>query len=116
MVYRTLGRLDGQSAIADAVVSAPGPRLLILNTVQSAAVMARYLRETGRDVLHISTALCPTDRERVLACIRSRLAETGTHDWTLVATSLVEAGLDLSFRSAFRERFSAASLIQIGGG
>jgi CRISPR-associated endonuclease/helicase Cas3 len=32
-----------------------------------------------------------------------------------VATSLVEAGVDLSFRSAFRERFSAASLIQIGG-
>ena len=36
-------------------------------------------------------------------------------DWTLVATSCVEAGVDLSFRTNLRERFSAASLIQVGG-
>ncbi len=29
--------------------------------------------------------------------------------------ALVEAGVDLSFRSGWRERFSAASLIQVGG-
>ncbi|MFH0851512.1 MAG: CRISPR-associated protein, partial [Candidatus Peregrinibacteria bacterium] len=34
---------------------------------------------------------------------------------TLVATSCVEAGMDFSFRTGFRERASAASLIQIGG-
>ena len=33
----------------------------------------------------------------------------------MVATSCVEAGVDLSFRTAFRERFSTASLIQVGG-
>jgi CRISPR-associated endonuclease/helicase Cas3 len=33
----------------------------------------------------------------------------------MVATSCVEAGVDLSFRAAFRERFSTASLIQVGG-
>jgi CRISPR-associated endonuclease/helicase Cas3 len=115
VIYRTLGRLDGPKAIAHAVLAAPGPRLLILNTVQSAAVMASHLRETGHEVLHISTALCPTDRERVLERIRLRLADEGKRDWTLVATSLVEAGIDLSFRSALRERFSTASLIQVGG-
>ena len=36
-------------------------------------------------------------------------------EWTLVATSLVEAGIDISFRTALRERFSTSSLIQIGG-
>jgi CRISPR-associated endonuclease/helicase Cas3 len=32
-----------------------------------------------------------------------------------VATSCVEAGVDLSFRCAFRERFATASIIQVGG-
>ena len=115
VAYGTLGRLNGPDGIAEAVLAEPGPRLLIMNTVQSAAVMARHMRLTSQDVLHISTALCPTDRETVLERIRLRLADRADRDWTLVATSLVEAGVDLSFRSAFRERFSAASLIQVGG-
>jgi CRISPR-associated endonuclease/helicase Cas3 len=97
------------------VLAAPGPRLVILNTVQSAAVVARHMRRGNHDVLHISTALCPADRESVLDRIKLRLKDKMDSDWTLVATSLVEAGVDLSFHSAFRERFSAASLIQVGG-
>lgn len=115
VMYCRLGRLDGPETIANTVADAKGPRLLILNTVQSAAVMARHFRETDRDVLHISTALCPADREKMLDRIRQRLNDRTDTDWTLVATSLVEAGVDLSFRTAFRERFSTASLIQVGG-
>lgn len=91
-----------------------GPRLVILNTVQSAAVVANQMRQAGHDVLHLSTALTPCDRERILNCVKSRL-DSSNGDWTLVATSCVEAGVDLSFRTALRERFSAASLIQVGG-
>ncbi|WP_425396493.1 hypothetical protein [Aeoliella sp.] len=36
-------------------------------------------------------------------------------DWVLVATSCVEAGVDLSFQAAFRERFAAASTLQTAG-
>ncbi len=50
-------RFDGPSSLAAAVVAAPGPRLLVMNTVQSAALMARYMKKEGHDVLHISTAL-----------------------------------------------------------
>ena len=95
-----------------------GPRLVILNTVQSAAAIARQLRNDGLDVLHLSTALCPKDRERILKSVEDRLAEERrgqSRDWTLVATSCVEAGVDLSFRNAFREACSVASLIQVGG-
>ncbi len=113
--YRTLERLDGPDGIATAVLGAPGPRLVILNTVQSAAVVARHMCRVKHDVLHISTALCPADREVVLQRIELRLQDKSDSDWTLVATSLVEAGINFSFRSAFRERFSAASLIQVGG-
>ena len=115
--YATLSRLDGPDALAAAVLASPGPRLLVMNTVQSAAVMARTLRAQGRDVLHISTALAPAHRAAILAAVSRRLAPGSGYpaDWTLVATSMMEAGVDLSFRTCFRERFSTASLIQIGG-
>jgi CRISPR-associated endonuclease/helicase Cas3 len=91
-----------------------GPRLLIVNTVQTAAVVARSMRGRGHDVLHLSTALAPTHRDLVVSRIKQRLRD-GVEDWTLVATSCVEAGMDFSFRSGFRERASTASLIQVGG-
>ncbi len=95
----------------------PGPRLLIVNTVQSAAVIADKLRETrGRSyVEHLSTSLCPRDRKKTLNHIKQRLSNNEDHDWTLVATSCVEAGVDLSFRTGLRERCSLNSLIQTGG-
>ena len=120
--YEHAWRFKNVQALGAAVQSRPGPRLVILNTVQSAAVVARAMREAGSDVLHISTALTPQDRAPILKIVGDRLraAELAGLDdrmanWTLVATSCVEAGVDLSFRTAFRERFSAASLIQTGG-
>lgn len=115
--YASCGRFDGPSALAAAVAAELGPRLLIMNTVQSAAVMADHMKKEDRDVLHLSTALCPSDRDAILATVEERLKSKAAYpsDWTLVATSLVEAGVDISFRSPFRERFSSTSLIQIGG-
>jgi len=101
------------------VTSKPGPRLLILNTVQSAAAVAHKMQSQGHPVLHLSTALTPADRSRMLARVRSRLEESRHDiektDWTLVATSCVEAGVDLSFRTGFRESASVASIIQVSG-
>jgi CRISPR-associated endonuclease/helicase Cas3 len=94
-----------------------GPRLLILNTVQSAAVVARELaRKHGpAKVEHLSTALAPADRKVTLERVKSRLEDRSDKDWTLVATSCVESGVDVSFRTCFRERCSLVSLIQTGG-
>lgn len=96
------------------VISKPGPRLVIMNTIQSAAVLAEKLRKAGHDVLHLSTALAPIHRELIVERIKQKL-KYSFGNWTLVATSCVEAGVDFSFRSAFRERASAANLIQVGG-
>jgi CRISPR-associated endonuclease/helicase Cas3 len=96
------------------VAQSPGPRLVIVNTVQSAAVLARLMRRGGgQDVLHLSTALAPVHRVTVIERIKALLRYRS--DWTLVATSMVEAGLDFSFATGFRQRCSAASLIQTGG-
>lgn len=94
-----------------------GTRLLIMNTVQSAAVVAREMANRsgcGR-VEHLSTALTPDDREIILNRVKQRLINGADSDWTLVATSCVEAGVDLSFGVGFRERASLMSLIQLGG-
>jgi len=96
------------------VVEKPGPRLLIVNTVQTAAVVANVMRESGHDVLHLSTALAPAHRDVVVQRVKHRL-RVRIEDWTLVATSCVEAGMDFSFRIGIRERASTASLIQVGG-
>lgn len=99
------------------VQSAPGPRLLILNTVQSAAVIADDLAVTyGREcVEHLSTALTPEDRSAVIERVKARLEDNSDANWTLVATSCVEAGVDFSFRTGFRELSSLLSLLQAAG-
>ena len=140
--------------LLERVIAAPGPRLVILNTTQSAAAFAQWLTEragqTGNDiaddlpeiaelvrdpdslaqwsrqrrewrsrVFHLSTLLCPDDRGRVLAAIRARLRQgvknADEADWTVVATSCIEAGVDVSFRTGFREAWSVASLLQTAG-
>jgi CRISPR-associated endonuclease/helicase Cas3 len=103
--------------LADFVLSKPGPRLVILNTVQSAGVLANHMREArqlGLNVEHISTALTPSDRAKTVRRVRERLASQ-EKDWCLVATSCVEAGVDFSFRSAFRESWGLVNLLQIAG-
>lgn len=114
--------------LIDLVLSKPAPRLVIMNTVQSAAVLADKIAKNGKEdytidlhtskILHLSTALSPADREDIVKEIEERLAlpiDSPRRDFTLVATSCVEAGVDFSFRSAFRERAGIANLIQIGG-
>jgi CRISPR-associated endonuclease/helicase Cas3 len=121
VVYSQLRAPDGDlvldvAHLVKAVLGDDGPRLVILNTVQSAAVVARAMRErVGKDrVLHLSTALTPSDRARMLDRVQKKLASK-VANWNLVATSCVEAGVDLSFQTAFRERFSVASTLQTAG-
>lgn len=107
--------LDG---LIDFTLSLKGPRIVVLNTVQSAAVAAHHLAQrVGRErVCHLSTALTPKDRGVRLKEIKSRLDSRDVDsDWTLVATSLVEAGIDISFHSGIRESAGLTSLLQLAG-
>ena len=103
--------------LMDWVQSMPGPRLLIVNTVQSAAVIADNFYNTyGRHcVEHLSTALSAEGRSSTIERVKTRLEDKDDTDWTLVATSCVEAGVDFSFRSGFRELSSLLSLLQASG-
>ena len=103
--------------LADLVMSQPGPRIVIMNTVQSAAGLALHIsRCFGREcVEHLSTALTPNDRAITLERVQNRLKDTTDCNWVLVATSYVEAGMDFSFRTGFREIGSLLSLLQAAG-
>lgn len=109
--------------ICDWIKELQGPRLIILNTVHSAASVAKTLFESYGDkklgfVEHLSTALAPIHRRTILERIKKRLdpiENPNDIDWTLVATSCVEAGIDFSFRTAAREFCSLISTIQTAG-
>lgn len=103
--------------LAKFVEKLDGPRLLIVNTVQSAAAIARHFAERfgGERVEHLSTALTPRDRKVTLDLVRLRLQMPHHCDWTLVATSCVESGVDISFRTGIRERSSLTSFLQTAG-
>jgi CRISPR-associated endonuclease/helicase Cas3 len=115
--------------LMELVLSTTPPRLLIMNTVQSAAAVARAMafRFYGEryttdlntsQVLHLSTALAPVHRDRIIKVVERRLSlseRAEGRDFTLVATSCIEAGLNFSFRSALRERAGVSNLIQVGG-
>lgn len=67
----------------------------------------------GEGTYHLSTFMYPAHRSRILAEIKARLKDK--KPCRLIATSLVEAGVDLDFRAVFRELAGVDSLIQAAG-
>lgn len=75
---------------------------------------------------HLSTYMTPYDRKRILQEIREELnrleqdyptyeAVPKERRITIIATSLIEAGVDLDVYTAFRERSGLDSILQAGG-
>jgi len=67
----------------------------------------------GKKRYHLSAAMCPAHRRKVLAEIRDDLKNG--RPLTVVATSLVEAGVDLDFRCVYREIAGLDSIAQAAG-
>ena len=86
--------------------------LCIVNT----RARARALFEAIRDedgATHLTTFMCARHRREVLQTVRERL--TAREPVRLVATSLVEAGVDLDFPVVWREEAGLESIIQAAG-
>lgn len=100
--------------LIDWVMERKGPQIIIMNTAQNAAVIARDIcKKYGREcVEHLSSVLSPVDYKKTIETIKKRLLKSEDKNWVLVATSCVEAVTDLAFRIGFREIASVSSLLQ----
>ena len=85
--------------------------LCIVNTRKRARQVYESLPEEG--CFHLSTLMIPTDREKTLNAIRTRLQNGKT--CRVVSTSLVEAGVDVDFPSVWRELAGLDSILQAAG-
>lgn len=85
--------------------------LCILNTKKRAQKVYQSIK--GEGIYHLSTAMYPAHRKRVLSKIRERLQKQ--ERCVVVSTSLVEAGVDLDFQTVYRQLAGVDSIIQAAG-
>ena len=85
--------------------------LCIVNTKKRAQKLYREMQ--GEGVYHLSTSMCPKHRKIVLKEIRQCLENK--KKCVVIATSLVEAGVDLDFRTVYRQLAGVDSMIQAAG-
>lgn len=85
--------------------------LCIVNTKKRAQKLYRELQ--GEGVYHLSTSMCPKHRKIVLEEIRRCLENK--KKCVVIATSLVEAGVDLDFCTVYRQLAGVDSMIQAAG-
>lgn len=109
VTYRNGGILSDE-ALAEALWS-HAQVLCVVNTRRAAQILYDLLPPEGR--FHLSTLMYPAHRRAVLDTIRSRL-EDGL-PCRVISTSLIEAGVDVSFPAVFREIAGLDSIVQAAG-
>jgi len=87
-------------------------RLIVVNTIPRSLEVYETLKAHGERVYYLSTNLTPRDRARRIEALKTLVPETPL---TLVATPIVEAGLDLDFAEGYRELGPVDSVIQVAG-
>lgn len=85
--------------------------LCVVNTRRTAQKLYQDLK--GEGVYCLTTLLCPVTRKRKIAEIKKRLSEG--KECVVIATSLIEAGVNLDFYQVYRQEVGLDSLIQAAG-
>jgi CRISPR-associated endonuclease/helicase Cas3 len=110
-------QLDPKPTLADIANQAASEpaALIVVNTTADAKAVFDQWRDAEPDGVawHLSTRMCPDHRRRVLEKVRACLSQ-GEHV-LLVATQLIEAGVDVDFPVVFRAMAPADSLLQAAG-
>lgn len=88
--------------------------LCIVNTKKLARDLYLILSNMNIDgVFHLSTSQCPIHRKEILKTIKSRIKNN--LPTICISTQLIEAGVDISFRSVVRCMAGVDSIIQAAG-
>lgn len=109
--YKNLGYLSEEELISR--LEGGFQTLCIVNTRKKAQKLYQKLK--GEGCYHLSTSMYPKHRKRVLEQIRKRLDKKNPQKCIVIATSLVEAGVDLDFRTVYRQLAGIDSMIQAAG-
>lgn len=109
--------LDGGQMDNDALIAALGavPQgMMIVNSRAHALELFQAAQAEGlAGVVHLTTRQYPAHRRRIIADIRQRLA--AGQPCRLIATSLIEAGVDLDFPKGWRAEAGLDSIVQSAG-
>lgn len=109
VTLQDLGTLE--QSVLEERLSSHEQVLCVVNRRKTAQSLFAALPPEGSYCL--TTLLCPTDRQRQLAEIRSRLS--AGLPCRVISTSLIEAGVDVDFPAAYREYIGLDSLLQTAG-
>lgn len=103
----------GDAALVEALAGV-AQGFVIVSSRKHALALFQAARAAGLDgVMHLSTRQYPVHRRAIIADIRKRLANG--LPCRLIATSLIEAGVDLDFPCGWRAEAGLDSVIQAAG-
>lgn len=87
--------------------------LCIVNTRKVATEIFKHLSEST-DNFHLSRLMCPAHIKQTLKEIKTRLKDPEAHV-RVIATQLIEAGVDVDFPVVYRQTIGLDSIVQAAG-
>ncbi|MBN2266865.1 MAG: CRISPR-associated helicase Cas3' [Candidatus Babeliaceae bacterium] len=90
-----------------------GNCLVVVNTKKAARIIFEEAKNKSFETFHLSTGMCPVHRKKTLNVIRQRLQEG--KPILCISTQLIEAGVDIDFRSVVRLLAGLDSIAQAAG-
>ena len=108
------GEMDNAALITALRCEAQG--FVIVNSRKHALDLFREAQAEGVEALvHLTTRQTAAHRQEILADVRRRLDPAGREPCRLIATSLIEAGVDVDFPRGWRARAGLDQVIQAAG-
>ena len=101
------------AALAVEQIKENGSCLVVVNMKKAARIILEEAKKGDLEVFHLSTGMCPTHRKQALKIIRQKLEDK--EPILCVSTQLIEAGVDVDFRSVIRMVAGLDSIAQAAG-
>jgi CRISPR-associated endonuclease/helicase Cas3 len=99
--------------LAVGLVKDNGSCLVVVNTKKAARIIFEEAKKDRLEAFYLSTGMCPAHRKQVLNTIRRKLEDK--EPIFCVSTQLIEAGVDIDFRSVIRMLAGLDSIAQAAG-
>ncbi|MCA5012216.1 MULTISPECIES: CRISPR-associated helicase Cas3' [unclassified Enterococcus] len=118
-VKKEMWTLNDLTELSQRILEEKASLLVILNTKSAVLKLYQALKEHSLEkirLFHLSTAMCPAHRKKILKEIREGLSDRKKGEKILcVTTQLIEAGVDISFEAVIRSTAGLDSIAQAAG-